>query len=129
MLLLELSCITISVSSFYIHSVTSTHHYPIKKSQNQLIKDQKIVPTSIGTYATNNQTNEPKEQWTHNDVKWYLRPPPETPNLEKIKILAAANAIRTDFLLRNEVPPPIVCPKGGKAVLEAYGLKGILFHK
>lgn len=60
------------------------------------------------------------EKWNHEDVEWVLSPPPETPMLEKMKIKAAANAIRAELLLKDEPIPPILCPKGGKAELECF---------
>jgi len=59
-------------------------------------------------------------QWTHDDIDWVLSPPPDTPFFEKVKLKAAATAIRTELLLKDEPVPPILCPKGGKAELEGF---------
>lgn len=69
-------------------------------------------------FATTNIKDDPK--WTHADIEWRLSPDPNIPTLEKLKIKAAAKAIRLELLLKNEPVPPILCPKGGKAELEAY---------
>lgn len=57
---------------------------------------------------------------THADIEWRLGPAEDTPPWEKVKLKAAANAIRTEILFKGEPLPPILCPKGGKALLEAY---------
>lgn len=61
-----------------------------------------------------------RENWTHADIEWRLSPAPDMPMLDKIKIKAAAKAIRAELLLKNEPIPPILCPKGGKAELEGF---------
>mmetsp|Transcript_14198 Transcript_14198/g.21321 ORF Transcript_14198/g.21321 Transcript_14198/m.21321 type:complete len:262 (+) Transcript_14198:170-955(+) len=61
-----------------------------------------------------------RTQWTHDDINWVLSPPPDTPFFEKVKLKAAATAIRTELLLKDEPVPPILCPKGGKAELEGF---------
>lgn len=59
-------------------------------------------------------------QWTHEDIKWVLSPPPDIPFFEKVKVKAAASAIRAELLLKDQPVPPILCPKGGKAELEGF---------
>ncbi len=66
------------------------------------------------------------EKWAHSDIEWHLRPPEETPTVEKLKLLAAARAIRAQCQLNGEPVPPVLCPKGGRAVLEAYDKNGKL---
>jgi GNAT superfamily N-acetyltransferase len=59
-------------------------------------------------------------QWTHDDIEWVLSPPPDTPFFEKVKLKAAASAIRAELLLMDQPVPPILCPKGGQAELEGF---------
>ena len=72
--------------------------------------------------ATQDDTPAPAQtqKWTHAEIEWRLEPPPETPALQKMQIRAAAMAIRADCKLRGELPPPVLCPKGGKAELVGY---------
>ncbi len=70
--------------------------------------------------SSESQQEKLKAKLCHSDIEWRLRPPEDTPMMEKLKLQAAANAIRTECLLRDEPVPPVLCPKGGRAVLEAY---------
>jgi len=90
--------------------------------------------TRIFSEVTNNNAgsattdeSEPNS-WTHEQIQWKIRPPPETSFFRKLALKAAANGIRLDCKLKGQDPPPVLCPKGGQAVLEAYqkgsGLKG-----
>jgi len=58
--------------------------------------------------------------WTHSDIEWRLRPPPEMRRLEKIKLKAASKAIHAELVMKGEPIPPILCPKGGRAELEGF---------
>jgi hypothetical protein len=60
------------------------------------------------------------QKWTHADIEWHLDPPPDTPLLKRLQMKVAANAIRTELILKGEACPPILCPKGGQAVLIGY---------
>lgn len=71
-------------------------------------------------YSEANDDISSTSQWTHDDIEWHLSPPPEMPTLEKIKYKAGAKALRADLLLKDQPVPPVLCPKGGKAELEAY---------
>jgi len=56
----------------------------------------------------------------HSDITWKLRPPPETSLLKRAAVRLASAVIKLDCKLRRRHPPPVLCPKGGKAVLRAY---------
>jgi GNAT superfamily N-acetyltransferase len=71
----------------------------------------------------NEEDNTIGTKWTHSDIEWRLRPPEDTPLIEKMKLQAAAKAIRAECLLREQPVPPVLCPKGGRALLEAYDKK------
>ena len=97
----------------------------VKVLNSQLISNTPFKIQSLHS-SSNGATNDPttsKQQsqtkLTHGEIEWRLGPSEDTPPLEKLKIKAAANAIRTELLLKGEIPPPILCPKGGKALLEA----------
>ena len=66
------------------------------------------------------QTNDSIKKWTHANIEWQLRPPEDTPLIEKLKIQAAAKAIHAECTLNDQPIPPVLCPKGGKAVLLAF---------
>jgi hypothetical protein len=66
---------------------------------------------------TNNTANRP---FTHADIVWKIRPPPNTRIVQKIVTRLAANLIRLDSIIKRVDPPVLLCPKGGQAVLEAY---------
>ena len=69
-----------------------------------------------------------KQQWSHADVEWHLEPPPDTPFITRLQMKAAANAIRTELLLKGDACPPLLCPKGGQAVLIGYDkITGIFY--
>lgn len=53
---------------------------------------------------------------THQDIRWKLRPPPDTPVWQKIRIATTGWAIRT--LTPN--PPTLLFPKTPTVVLEAW---------
>ena len=57
---------------------------------------------------------------THNDIEWRLRPPEGTSLLDRCKLKLGANILRLDSKLKGRSLPPVLCPKGGRAVLEAY---------
>lgn len=57
---------------------------------------------------------------THADVVWRLRPPPEYPLHQRIMLRLASNALRLESLLKKTPLPIVLCPQGGKAVLEAH---------
>jgi GNAT superfamily N-acetyltransferase len=58
--------------------------------------------------------------YTHADITWKLRPPPETSPIRRWWLKVAANLIRWDCRFFGKEAPFVLCPKGGRAVLEAY---------
>jgi hypothetical protein len=65
-------------------------------------------------------TNNTANPFTHADIVWKIRPPPNTRIVRKIFTRLAANLIRLDSIIKRVDPPVLLCPKGGQAVLEAY---------
>lgn len=70
----------------------------------------------------NHQTTAPKKPQllTHADITWKLRPPENTSKLSRLQIKFGANLLRLYSKLKGKTLPPVLCPKGGRAMLEAY---------
>ena len=49
-----------------------------------------------------------------------LRPPPEYPRWRRIWLRLACNVLRLEFLIRGRQLPTVLCPRGGRALLECY---------
>jgi GNAT superfamily N-acetyltransferase len=54
------------------------------------------------------------------DILWKIRPFEDTPKIEKLKWKASAELLRLDYRRENMEPPLILCPPGGKLLLEAW---------
>lgn len=57
---------------------------------------------------------------THKDIVWKLRPPEGTGRRKRLWLRFAANLIRLDCILLRKQLPTALCPKGGRALLEAH---------
>mmetsp|Transcript_5220 Transcript_5220/g.13056 ORF Transcript_5220/g.13056 Transcript_5220/m.13056 type:complete len:267 (+) Transcript_5220:106-906(+) len=57
---------------------------------------------------------------THSDIEWRLRPPEGTRRIDRLKIKLGANILRLWSKLKGMELPPVLCPRGGRALLEAY---------
>jgi len=130
----------VAVSSFSLASVSSPLILPLSLLTPSSIKhkslqgrhyynrrDHHLLFSKVESDNTN-EINENSEnssgQWTHSDIEWRLRPPEETPMVDKLKLQAGARALRAQLQLNGEPIPPVLCPRGGKAVLEAYDKNG-----
>lgn len=69
---------------------------------------------------TTNQSTTTKTKLTHSDITWKLRPPETSSKLTRLQTKLGANALRLYSKLKGETLPPVLCPKGGRAMLEAY---------
>ena len=67
-----------------------------------------------------NISSSSKNDLTHKDIVWKLRPPEGTGRRRRLWLKFAANVIRLDCLLFRKTLPTALCPKGGQAVLEAH---------
>lgn len=102
-------------------------------------------PTPVGTsakltsplFATrdddvnkkSNHQSTTKTKLTHADITWKLRPPENTSKLTRLKTKLGANALRLYSKLKGETLPPVLCPRGGRAMLEAYYKEPGLFTR
>ena len=57
---------------------------------------------------------------SHSDIEWRLRPPESTSRFKRWKIKLGAAILRLDCKLKGEKVPQVLCPRGGRALLEAY---------
>lgn len=57
---------------------------------------------------------------SHSDIEWRLRPQEGTSRMSRLKIKLGANMLRLNNKLKGGELPPVLCPKGGRALLEAY---------
>jgi GNAT superfamily N-acetyltransferase len=92
-----------------------------------IINDESSSPSFQSEIADGKHKNSCRKldlSWTHNDVLWKIRPPPETPWYQHILLRFAANGIRLDCALKGASEPLLLCPKGGQAVLEAWTKDG-----
>lgn len=74
------------------------------------------------TAALDNKDNNKQQQvlLDHRDVIWKLRPPPETSWWKRLTLRLASNMIRLECKFKGVDPPFCLCPKGGRATLEAH---------
>lgn len=79
------------------------------------INDQSTTTTSISSN---------KRKLTHADIEWKLRPYNNNDDnntiFTRLKIKSSATLLRIYSKLSGKKLPPVLCPKGGRAVLEAY---------
>ena len=83
-----------------------------------LITCTSTCESSVFLKATSNNSQEPP--FTHSDLEWCLHPRKGTPLLKRLSIRAASMLIKVDCFVRRKDPPPVLCPKGGQAELQAY---------
>ncbi len=72
------------------------------------------------SFASNYGEVDASTHLLHSDIEWRLRPPEGTSRLERLKIKLGANILRLESKLKGGTLPPVLCPRGGRAVLEAY---------
>lgn len=57
---------------------------------------------------------------SHSDIEWRLRPPEGTKRIDRLKFKLGANILRLESKMKGNTLPPVLCPRGGRALLEAY---------
>ena len=73
--------------------------------------------------SNNNNNNQPttsSTKLTHSEITWKLRPPETSSKLTRLKTKFGANALRLLAKFKGEKLPPVLCPRGGRAMLEVY---------
>jgi len=125
-----ISCIvfllTISSSPSPCHAFAPTssrlsRHYTLnEKIGCSLSLASSEAPNTPIKSDAQNSSKKNNQLLTHADIEWRLRPPEGTSRLDRLKIELGANIIRADRKLRGLPSPPLLCPKGGRALLEAY---------
>ena len=92
----------------------STHHYYVfTKVSNKSPALQQTRLFAIDEHATS-------QNLSHSDIEWRLRPPEGTSRFDRLKLKLGANLLRLDCKLKGGELPHVLCPRGGRALLEAY---------
>jgi hypothetical protein len=89
-------------------------------SQTQLDNASNNDQVEAGSEPTTTDVDDSTRPFTHADIVWKIRNPPNTRRVRKIITRLAANLIRLDAIIKRVDPPLVMCPRGGQAVLEAY---------
>lgn len=98
----------------------------VDQPSSKLLQCPLILPATTGTAGSSLSLSaeatraDNQEPFTHSDIEWRLRPQKGTPLLKRLSLRAASKLIKVDCLLRRKEVPPVLCPKGGQAVLQAY---------
>ena len=74
-------------------------------------------------FAQHNDEHEASQHasnFVHSDIEWRLRPPEGTSRFNRLKVKLGAQILRLDCKLKGEKLPSVLCPRGGRALLEAY---------
>jgi hypothetical protein len=71
-------------------------------------------------FASNNYEGDTSTRLSHSDVEWLLRPPEGTSRLDRLKIKLGAKILRLESKIKGGGLPPVLLPRGGRALLEAY---------
>ena len=79
-----------------------------------------ILQQSTILFASNNCEGDVSTRWSHSDIEWRLRPPEGTSRLDRLKIKLGANILRLESKIKGGGLPPVLLPRGGRALLEAY---------
>lgn len=103
---------------------TATTGIRQRKAQNKRNKLQSRLSSSSSSSSNEIDKHDDKHDapFTHADIVWRLKPSRDLPLWKRIWLKIAANLIRLDCLIRRQEAPLVLCPKGGQALLEAYGL-------
>jgi GNAT superfamily N-acetyltransferase len=122
-----LTLVILVVSIFYLDAFLP-HPQPHHHWQRQTTKQSPsasgrvtIRPNgSLKLQEKPSKDNALPAEFSHADILWKVRPPPETPPLKKLWLRFAANVIRLECKVKRQEPPLVLTPRTGQAVLEAY---------
>lgn len=96
---------------------------PAATTKKNMMRSSSLRPTvadNTNDDKSNQSTTTTKKKLTHADITWKLRPPENTSKLARLKTKFGANVLRLYSKLKGKTLPPVLCPKGGRAMLEAY---------
>jgi GNAT superfamily N-acetyltransferase len=126
-----LTLLILVVSIFYLDAFLphpQPHHWQrqtTKQSPAITISSGRVTIRPDGSCKLQEKTLKdnaalPAELFSHADILWKVRPPPDTPRLKKLWLRFAANVIRLECKVKRQEPPLVLTPRTGQAVLEAY---------
>jgi hypothetical protein len=111
-----------------IRNDSCSQHFANNGSSNEPPKEG-TATTTIATTNTTTTTAASTHLFTHADILWKIRPPPDNTSFwKRLWLRLAANLIRLDCLIFSKEPPVVLCPKGGQAVIEAYCYSSDIQH-
>ena len=95
------------------------HHFQRRRNnlnnfhQLQLSKDR-------GEGSSSNVEKTRTSDFSHADILWKVRPPPDMSRRKRLWLRFAANVIRLDCKIKRQEPPLVLLPNTPQAVLEAH---------
>jgi GNAT superfamily N-acetyltransferase len=127
-----LTLLILVVSIFYLDAFLP-HPQPHHHWQRQTTKQSPAIKSSgrviihpDGSFKLQEKTSNDDAapysaaSFSHADILWKVRPPPNTPRFQKLWLRFAANMIRLECKIKRQEPPLVLTPRTGQAVLEAY---------
>lgn len=78
------------------------------------------APHQWRSFASVGDDAERQDQLSHSDIEWKLRPFENDSRIDRLKYKLGANLLRLDSKMKGQELPPVLCPKGGRALLEGY---------
>ena len=111
---------TLLLSIYYLDAFLTNPHHPRTRSLGASLQSN-AHPAATDNH--NNTNANGKRLLCHGDLIWKLRPPPETSWWKRLTLRLASNTIRLECILKGVDPPFCLCPKGGRATLEAHTRK------
>jgi hypothetical protein len=124
-----LTLLILVLSIFYLDAFLphpQPHHWQRQYTkQSPAISSGRVTIHPDGSFklqeSISNEINAPSaDLFSHADILWKVRPPPDTPRLQKLWLRFAANLIRLECKVKRQEPPLVLTPRTGQAVLEAY---------
>jgi len=113
----EVHAFVVPVSTHLNLRYTSHEYTTVCYDYYKTISQPKLFAVNNDKYE---ETSVNKQLLSHSDIEWRLRPPEGTSRLDRWKIKLGANLLRLNSKIINHPLPPVLCPRGGRAMLEAY---------
>ena len=124
-----LTLLILVVSIFYLDAFLphpQPHHWQRQTTkQSPATRSGRVTIHPDGNFklqekASSNDIAPSADLFSHADILWKVRPPPDTPRRQKLWLRFAANVIRLECKIKRQEPPLVLTPRTGQAVLEAY---------